>query len=388
MATPGNAQVELSWGLSATPLAVYDVYRTDSLQRNYSRVATGVAGSPYVDPGLVNAQDYYYYVIAKDPQNFESAWSNFNTDCAISGPDCVQAKPLNPNPPANPTGLTITDPGVGYQLQLSWTPNPENDIAYYTLHQGTATGDYDVVKLVASGTSTVAHNLVEGQTYFFAVTATNTSDKTSDFSVEAEEFPILSPGLALPRFIDDLVVSVQGSDIVLDWSEVTEDIHGKDKTVDFYEIYRGTTPGFDALAAVPHGTCSAPCTTFPDTNAALDPGAYYYRVRAVDADGNAGGLGADVPRWTNLALYRSDITPGDLRLAWPAVTTTVSGDPIALQHYVVFASDTPFTPQDVAAGSVPELGTASGTTMEITPPPQDRYYSVLAVDIRGNRSPF
>ena len=40
--------------------------------------------------------------------------------------------------------------------------------------------------------------------------------------------------------------------------------------------------------------------------------------------GNGGGLGSDVPRWTDLGVYRSEITPGDLRLTWPAVTTTVS----------------------------------------------------------------
>jgi len=37
---------------------------------------------------------------------------------------------------------------------------------------------------------------------------------------------------------------------------------------------------------------------------------------------------------------------------------------------------------------VPVLASTSGTSLEITPAAESRYYRVVAVDSRGNRSPY
>src|SRR4030095_1453442 len=109
--TAGNASIDLSWSASATPGVTYDVYRATVLSPPTStRGGTSLPGTSFHDSGLVNTTTYYYYVTAKDAAGFDSAWSNFNTDCASSGPDCVRATPLNPSPPGPPLGVGVDDP--------------------------------------------------------------------------------------------------------------------------------------------------------------------------------------------------------------------------------------------------------------------------------------
>jgi len=71
------------------------------------------------------------------------------------------------------------------------------------------------------------------------------------------------------------------------------------------------------------------------------------------------------------------------------VTTDFDGDPTQISHYEVYAADTPFTRAQVEAGTVDlVVPSVAGTFTDLLPAGPKRYYSVLAVDARGNRSPF
>lgn len=389
-ATAGNAQIDLSWTASTTGGVTYDVYRAGSLANpNYFKLnGSPVAGTMFTDSGVTNTTTYYYYVVAIDAQGFESRWSNFNSDCGMAGPDCVQATPLNPNPPSIPTGLVVQDPGYGTQLQLSWNANPENDLAFYTLHYGVAQGVYDSVLPLGKVTGAGVIGLTEGVTYYFALSATNTSGMTSALSAETSESAVTGLGLRSPRLVTNLMVNVSGADLVLDWDEVTTDIADKSESVDKYEILRGIGGGFNNSGLAFLAQCTAPCSSYTDTGAATDGNQYYYRVRALDFDGNRSGLGSEPPRSTTLSIARSQMVTDDLALSWTPVTTDHGGLPVSLQHYAIYAADQPFTREDIRDGLVLPMLTVTGTGVEITPPGQDRYYSVLAVDIRGNLSPF
>ena len=79
----------------------------------------------------------------------------------------------------------------------------------------------------------------------------------------------------------------------------------------------------------------------------------------------------------------------DILLSWSPVTTTFDGGPVDLLHYELYGSNQPFTRADIRDGVVGgPLTTATGTSIDMTPMLQSRYYSVLAVDTRGNKSPF
>jgi hypothetical protein len=75
-------------------------------------------------------------------------------------------------------------------LALSWNQNLDADIAGYKIYYGTSSRAYTNTVDTGSETSATAVNLVEGATYYFAVTAYNNAGLESDFS---DEFTYLVP---------------------------------------------------------------------------------------------------------------------------------------------------------------------------------------------------
>ena len=72
----------------------------------------------------------------------------------------------------------------GQSLVLAWDQNPENDLEGYRLYYGASSRNYTNVVNVGNFTTNEVTGLVEGTTYFFAVTAYNTNGLESDFSDE------------------------------------------------------------------------------------------------------------------------------------------------------------------------------------------------------------
>jgi hypothetical protein len=387
VATPGNARVDLSWSASTTSGARYDVYRAADLPTNaFVKVnASPVTATSFADTGVANAKTYYYYLLALDVEGFESAWSHFNSDCGVNGPDCLKARPLNPNPPAAPTGVVVLDPETGARLQVSWTASPETDLKQYEVRYGTEPGVYPNVSSPGKNSSTVISGLTNGVTYYVVITATNTSDLTSAFSAERTGVPTFVRGLRSPQFVSALRVDKLGTNAELSWPAVTTDIYGKATTIARYEIYRGTTPTFAPGPASKLAETTIP--SFSDVGAlsAALPN-YHYLVKAVDTGGNSGGLGHQLPNGTmTLRVDRSTVTPGNTLLSWTPVTTDFDGRPIVIDHYEVYARDTVFTSANVRDGAVPMVAAPTGASVDI---PAARYITVLAVDARGNKSPF
>lgn len=69
-------------------------------------------------------------------------------------------------------------------IGLQWSPNTESDLKGYRLYRGTASRQYDWSQDVGLATTVRAEGLVPGVTYYFAVTAWNTSNLESDQSNE------------------------------------------------------------------------------------------------------------------------------------------------------------------------------------------------------------
>jgi hypothetical protein len=197
-----------------------------------------------------------------------------------------------------------------------------------------------------------------------------------------------------PQVIGDLRLAKSGSDIIVSWNPVTTTIYGKAATISKYEVYRGTTlnfiPGPGNLISLPTQTG----TSFTDFGALSGGGNYYYLVRAVDSQGNGSGLGNQLPMGIDiLAVVKSTVTPGKIVLTWPAVSTAFTatstpGAPLMIDHYEVYGQGTLFTRANIRDGLVPLITSTPLLSIELTPPAGTQYYSVVAVDARGNRSPF
>jgi len=80
-----------------------------------------------------------------------------------------------------------TAPSWAGTATLSWDPNTESDLAGYRIHYGTASGSYTEIRDVGLVTEHTIDNLTDGQTYYFAVTASDTSNNRSGFSNEVSK---------------------------------------------------------------------------------------------------------------------------------------------------------------------------------------------------------
>jgi hypothetical protein len=70
---------------------------------------------------------------------------------------------------------------------LSWQPNDESDLAGYRVYHGTESRTYGPPLSVNSATTCSFNDLTEGITYYFAVTAIDTSGNESGFSNEVQK---------------------------------------------------------------------------------------------------------------------------------------------------------------------------------------------------------
>jgi hypothetical protein len=388
-ATAGTGQVALAWSAPAVPAAATRLYRAAANPAGtYSAITcTSTGPTSCTDQTVLNATRYYYYAVSVDAEGFEGAASNFNTGCD-AGPDCVTALPTNALPPGAPSGLLVHDAGSGGRLNVTWSPNPESDLKRYTVYYGTQPGVYGVSLTTNPGTtSATLIGLTDGVRYYVTVTATNTSDHESAPAPEQSEVPHLFEGIAPPRAISDLTITISGSNLVLSWSRPLVDIYGRATTVVGYKVYRGTTANFQIAGTTPLATiASGATTTFTHTGGVILPGDSYYLVTATDSGGLVSGAGRDLPNGIG-DLGASFTAPSTVHLSWFPVTTDIQGLPTLIDHYQVHVTSVP-----VARGSLGPatlfMDNVSGTSVDLTLPSSPRFISLLAVDNRGNLSPY
>ncbi len=80
--------------------------------------------------------------------------------------------------------LLFSKVGLAAQIRLAWDPNTESDVAGYKIYYGTSSKSYSGSVDVGNVTSYHLTGLKEGQTYYVAVTAYNTSGSESGYSSE------------------------------------------------------------------------------------------------------------------------------------------------------------------------------------------------------------
>jgi fibronectin type 3 domain-containing protein len=166
---------------------------------------------------------YHYVVTAVDQGGLESTQSSQ-----------VSATPLNISAPDPPVSLTATA-GDGV-VNLDWPNSPEVDIAGYTVYRSaTSGGPYSAITgSLLTSSSHADSGVVNGTTYHYVVTATDTAAQESGQSPEAQATPAdmtpPSPPTGLAAVAGDAVVD-------LDWDDhVESDVQG-------YHVYRATQSG-------------------------------------------------------------------------------------------------------------------------------------------------
>jgi beta-glucanase (GH16 family) len=166
----GDSQVGLSWNASAGA-ASYNVYRSRSAGTE-TLYQSGVTTTLFADTGVTNGTTYYYKVTAVNAGG-ESAESNE----ASATPQA----PAIPNPPAN-----LTAKAGNQQVALSWAISL--GAAAYNVYRGTSTGAETLYQSGLSGTTFTDTNATDGTTYYYEVTAVNSSGESGK-SNEANATP-------------------------------------------------------------------------------------------------------------------------------------------------------------------------------------------------------
>ena len=167
MATAGNAQVRLAWTASSGATS-YNVKRSTTSGGEVT-IAPGVTATSYTDATVTNGTTYFYVVSAVNSAG-ESANSNE-----------ASAKPTAPPVPATPTGLAATSGPAKKMISLSWTAS--SGATSYNVKRSTVNGGpYTVIATGVTSTSVVDTGLRSGTTYFYVVSAVNSSGESANSS--------------------------------------------------------------------------------------------------------------------------------------------------------------------------------------------------------------
>ena len=271
-------------------LAGYKVhYGTSS--RNYSNSIDIGNYTTYTLRNLTDGTRYFIAVTAYDDSRNESDYSE-EVNAIVKIIDITA-----PNPP------TITNTQlIDNKITLTWTKSVDADVAGYKVYYGTSSHNYINTILVGNSTSYTTPTLAEGVTYFFAVTAYDTSNNESAHSSEVN---VLVPAKDTTPPAVPIIISYDTNDmkVSLAWGNVTDpDLAG-------YKVYYGTRSRvYDKTIDV--GT--ALTYTTPDLSEGVT---YYFAVTSYDISNNESAHSSEV----NVLVPVKDTTP-------PAVPTIISYD--------------------------------------------------------------
>lgn len=268
------------------------------------------------------------------------------------------------------TGLMLVlnwrTPAIAADAVLSWNQNTETDLAGYKVYYGTASRSYGSPTDVGNKTTFTVTGL-NGQTYYFAVTAYDTAGNESGYSNEVSK--TLSD--TTPPVLSAIGTSgITSSAAVISWT-TNEPASA--------QVEYGTTTVYGSLSTLD----SALLTSHSRTLSSLTPSTlYHYRVISKDAAGNVAASGdntfttAAAPDTTPPAISgiaTTNITPTSATIGW---STNESADTqIQYGATTAYGSSTALNPTLATTHSQNLTGLTPSTTY---------HYRVLSKDAAGN----
>lgn len=246
--TPTNNSVSLTW-TAANFADSYNVKRSTTSGSGYSTIGTTTSPTvAYTDTTAIDGTIYYYVVSA--------------VNGAGEGADSTQ-KTIT-MPPSIPTGLGAT-PGNN-SVSLNWTG--ASGATGYRVKRSTVSGSgYVIIGTTATPTVAFTDPIIGGVTYYYVVTATNTSGE-SLVSAEVSATPVL----LAPAAPATLAATPGNNSVSLTWSAAA--------FATSYNVKRSTTSGAEVTIT------NVAAASFTDTNA-LNGTIYYYVVSALNGGGES-----------------------------------------------------------------------------------------------------
>ena len=280
--TDSQGHPTLKWN-AVTGAAKYEVYRARSKDGDYIKYST-VTGTSYTNTSYIeNGNTYYYKVRALDANGTAGAWSSIVS---------VTYRAASTGTLSAPT-VTGGNDSQG-RPTLKW--NAVSGAAKYEVYRARSkNGDYIKYSTVTGTSYTNTSYIENGNTYYYKVRALK-SDGTAGAwsSIVSVTYRAASTGtLSAPTVTGGN--DAQGRP-TLKWNAVT----GAAK----YEVYRARSRSGEYIK---YSTVTG--TSYTNTSYIENGNTYYYKVRALDANGTAGA-------WSSIVsvTYRK-----------PAAATVASG---------------------------------------------------------------
>ena len=280
-------------------------------------------------------------------------------------------------PPAAPVGLAVNVPvNLGGVLELDWADNTDSDLAGYNVYRSETSGSsYSQITADVINSAYTDTGLTDGTTYYYVVTAVDSSGNESGNSTEAWGTPDNAAPLPPMSLTAADRLADQGQAVELNWTVSTSgDAVGQ-------RLYRGTTDSGPYALVQTFGNNST--NSYTDT--VLTNGVtYYYVIRAYDGSQESGdsnqASAAPIDNLTPAAPTGLAATASDGQ-----VVLNFNGNSESdLAGYNVYRGQTsggpysPVNPSLLNVTAYTDTNVTNGTTY---------YYVVTAVDTSGNESP-
>lgn len=251
--TAGDHEATIRWSAVAGA-ASYNIYRSTAQGQQGTKVGSSTTTS-YVDPTARNGTTYYYQVSADN--------------AAGEGPPSAQSAGVTPAAPVAvpeaPTGLQAR-PGDA-QVSLSWTAVA--GARSYNVYRSTSAGSQGPKIGTSSTTDYTDLAVVNGSTYYYAVSADNAAGEGSASAQSAGVTP--AAPIAPPAAPTGVQAVAGDGQVLVSWTAVA--------AATSYDVYRSTSAGSPGTKVGASTT-----TTFNDATV-VNGSTYYYAVKATNAAG-------------------------------------------------------------------------------------------------------
>ena len=336
----------LKWN-AVTGAAKYEVYRARSKNGDYIKYST-VTGTSYTNTSYIeDGNTYYYKVHALDANGTAGAWSSIVS---------VTYKQTLPAP-------TVTG-GNDSQGRPTLKWNAVSGAAKYEVYRARSmNGDYIKYSTVTGTSYTNTSYIENGNTYYYKVRALDAKGTAGAWSsVVSVTYKQTLPAPAVTGGKDS-----QGRP-TLKWNAVT----GAAK----YEVYRARSKDGDYIK---YSTVTG--TSYTNTSYIESGNTYYYKVRALDANGTAGAWSSVVSVTYKQTLSAPAVTGGNDAQGRPTLTWKAVTGAAKYEVYRARSKDGTYTKYSTTTGTAYTNSSylTSGATY---------YYKVRALDANGNAGPY
>lgn len=348
-ATPGDAQVTLSWTAAAGARS-YNIYRSTNAGLPGSKIGSS-STTEYIDAAVVNGTAYFYQVTADNAAGEGAA--------SAQSPGVTPAVPVAT--PAAPTGVSAVA-GNG-QVTVNWTA--VTGATSYNVYRSTSAGSLGSKVGSISTTTYNDATAANGTTYYYAVTGSNAAGEgpASEPSAGATPaVPVTVP--AAPTAVNAMAGNAL---VTVTWNA--------SPTATSYKIYRSTNQGSQGTLI---GSSSAP--SYSDATV-VNGSTYYYVVTAANSAGESAASTQSAPATPQVPLTAPPAPTGVNATAANAQVAVSWSTAARATSYNVYRSTTQGV-QGAMIGSIASSATASYTdTTSVNG--TTYYYTITAVNAAG-----